>query len=128
MYRKISSLTIYLALNKKELERKGISQLDVILVSGDTYIDFPYCGMAVIGKVLQNKGFSVGLIPQPDIKSSQEISALGEPRLFWGVSGGCVDSEIANYTALGKLRRTCDFTPGGRNVKRPDRALIAYTT
>lgn len=118
---------MYLTLSRNELEKKRVSQLDVILVSGDAYIDSPYCGVAVIGRILQNAGFSVGLIPQPDVKSSLDISALGEPRLFWGVSGGCVDSEVANYTALGKPRRTCDFTPGGRNVKRPDRALIAYT-
>ncbi|MFW6456626.1 MAG: YgiQ family radical SAM protein [Desulfohalobiaceae bacterium] len=119
--------SLFLPCSRAELEKQGISRPDVILVSGDAYIDSPYCGVAVIGRVLQDAGFSVGLIPQPDVRSSRDICALGEPRLFWGVSGGCVDSEVANYTALGKPRRSCDFTPGGKNTRRPDRALIVYT-
>ena len=118
---------MYLPLTPRELARKGTSRPDVILVSGDTYIDSPYCGVAVIGRVLEDAGYSVALVPQPDTESSRDIAAFGEPRLFWGVSGGCVDSEVANYTALGKPRRQCDFTPGGKNSRRPDRACIAYT-
>jgi len=118
---------MYLPLTPQELARKGATRPDVILVSGDTYIDSPYCGVAVIGRVLEDAGYSVALVPQPDTESSRDIAALGEPRLFWGVSGGCVDSEVANYTALGKPRRQCDFTPGGENTLRPDRASIVYT-
>jgi uncharacterized radical SAM protein YgiQ len=118
---------MYLPLTPKELARKGASRPDVILVSGDTYIDSPYCGVAVVGRVLEEAGYSVALVTQPDVEGSRDIAAFGEPRLFWGVSAGCVDSEVANYTALGKPRRQCDFTPGGRNTRRPDRASIVYT-
>ena len=120
-------IAMFLPLSPRELARRGASGPDVILVSGDTYIDSPYCGVAVIGRVLEDAGYSVVLIPQPEMNDSRDIAAFGEPRLFWGVSGGCVDSEVANYTALGKPRRQCDFTPGGRNTRRPDRACIAYT-
>lgn len=118
---------MFLAQSKAELLQKGALQPDVILISGDAYIDSPYCGVAIIGRILEDAGFSVGLISQPDIYTGRDIAALGAPRLFWGVSGGCVDSEVANYTALGKPRRTCDFTPGGRNIKRPDRAVLVYS-
>ncbi len=113
-------------MTRSELASKGISRPDVILVTGDAYIDSPYSGIAIIGRVLESAGYSVAVIAQPDISRPEDIAALGEPRLFWGVSSGCVDSEIANYTALGKPRRTCDFTPGGMNSKRPDRACIVY--
>ncbi len=109
------------------MERLGWEALDVILVSGDSYIDSPYIGTAVIGKVLANAGYRVGVIAQPDTQSEQDITRLGEPRLFWGVSAGCVDSMVANYTALKKKRRSDDYTPGGLNERRPDRATIVYT-
>lgn len=117
----------FLPVTAGELRQRGISQPDVILVSGDAYIDSPYCGVAVIGRVLEDAGYCVAIIPQPDVHSGKDIVSLGEPRLFWGISSGCVDSEVANYTALGKPRRKCDFTPGGRNDRRPDRACIVYT-
>ncbi len=117
---------MFLPTTADELKQLGWDQLDVILVSGDSYIDSPYMGVAVIGKLLQNAGFRVGVIAQPDPNSMQDISRLGEPRLFWGVSGGCVDSMVANYTALKKKRRSDDYTPGGQNERRPDRAVIVY--
>ncbi len=109
-----------------ELKALGLDQLDVILVSGDTYIDSPFMGVAVIGRVLQRAGFSVGIIAQPAVDSEIDITRLGEPRLFWGVSGGSVDSLVANRTAANKRRKSDDFTPGGVNDRRPDRAVIAY--
>jgi uncharacterized radical SAM protein YgiQ len=102
-------------------------RLDVILVTGDAYIDSPYIGVAVIGHVLADLGYRVGIIAQPDIRSSDDITRLGEPTLFWGVTGGSIDSMVANYTALKKPRRTDDYTPGGENTRRPDRAVIVYT-
>lgn len=105
----------------------GWHELDVILISGDSYIDSPYSGVAVIGRVLQKAGFRVGIIAQPEITSEVDISRLGEPILFWGVTGGTVDSMVANYTATLRKRRSDDFTPGGENNRRPDRAVIAYT-
>jgi uncharacterized radical SAM protein YgiQ len=99
----------------------------VILVSGDTYIDSSYSGISVIGHVLVDAGFHVGVIAQPEIGTGIDITRLGEPALFWGVSAGCVDSMVANYTALKKKRRSDDFTPGGENTRRPDRASISYS-
>ncbi len=105
----------------------GWNEIDIIIVTGDSYIDSPYIGAAVIGRVLCAAGYRVGIIAQPDIRSRQDIVRMGEPLLFWGVTGGSIDSMVANYTALLKRRRSDDFTPGGQNDRRPDRATIAYT-
>jgi len=104
----------------------GWEKADVILITGDSYIDSPFMGIAVIGKVLAAAGFKVAVIAQPDVHSDRDISRLGEPRLFWGVSGGSIDSMVANYTALKKRRKKDDYTPGGSNTRRPDRAVIVY--
>lgn len=117
----------FLITTKDELQELGWSDVDIILVSGDTYIDSPYIGTSLIGRLLEAAGFRVGIIAQPDVHSSADICRLGEPRLFWGVTGGSVDSMVANYTALNKRRKSDDFTPGCRNNRRPDRAVIAYT-
>jgi uncharacterized radical SAM protein YgiQ len=117
---------LFLPTTKEELDNLNWNQLDVILVSGDTYIDTPYSGMAIIGRILHSYGYKVGIIAQPDI-NSDEITRLGEPRLFWGVSAGLVDSMVANYTASKKKRNNDDFTPNGINNRRPDRASIVYT-
>lgn len=111
----------------KELEALGWQKPDVILITGDTYIDSPFTGVAVIGKLLIKNGFSVGIIAQPDMESARDITRLGEPSLFWGVTSGAVDSMVCNYTALKKRRKSDDYTPGGVNNRRPDRAVIAYT-
>jgi len=118
---------MFLPTTKSEIKELGWEKLDIILVSGDTYVDSPYIGIAILGKILVDKGFRVGIIAQPDINSSSDISRLGEPELFWGVTGGSVDSMVANYTASKKRRRDDDYTPGGENNRRPDRAVIAYT-
>lgn len=118
---------MFLPTTKSDLDKLGWKKLDIIIISGDTYIDSSYAGAAVIGKVLLNAGYKVGIIAQPDIKSDKDIKRLGEPELFWGVTSGCVDSMVANYTASKKRRRQDDFTPGGINSKRPDRAVIVYS-
>lgn len=118
---------MFLPTTKKELSALGWQSLDVILVTGDAYIDSPSTGVAVIGKTLVKKGFKVGIIAQPDMDSDKDITRLGEPSLFWGISSGAVDSMVSNYTALKKRRKTDDYTPGGINNKRPDRAVIAYS-
>ena len=117
---------MFLPTTAKELQQRNIKQLDVILVSGDAYIDSPFIGVAVVGRIIEKMGFSVGIIGQPDIKS-EDIKRLGEPRLFWGVSGGSIDSMVSNYTANKKFRNSDDYTPGGTNDKRPDRATLVYT-
>lgn len=118
---------MFLPTTRKELEARGIDRLDVILVTGDTYIDSPFMGVSLIGRVLESNGFTVGIIAQPDTDSDRDISRLGEPRLFWGITGGAVDSMVANYTASKKRRKQDDYTPGGENTRRPDRAVIVYT-
>lgn len=118
---------MFLPTTQEEVNRLGWDALDVILVTGDSYIDSPFIGTAVIGKVLLNAGYRVGVIAQPDPKTDVDISRLGEPRLFWGVTAGSIDSMVANYTALKKPRRSDDYTPGGENDRRPDRATIVYS-
>ncbi|HBT89225.1 YgiQ family radical SAM protein [Desulfobacter sp.] len=118
---------MFLPTTRKELEDRGVERLDVILVTGDTYIDSPFMGVSLIGRVLESKGFTVGIIAQPDTDSDRDISRLGEPRLFWGITGGAVDSMVANYTASKKRRKQDDYTPGSQNNRRPDRAVIVYT-
>ncbi|MBI9085107.1 MAG: YgiQ family radical SAM protein [Desulfobacterales bacterium] len=117
---------MFLPTTQTECDALGWDRLDVILVTGDSYIDSPFMGIAVIGRVLQQAGYRVGVIAQPEIDSDRDIGRLGEPELFWGVSGGSVDSMVANFTALKKRRKSDDFTPGGLNTRRPDRAVIAY--
>lgn len=118
---------MFLPTTMEEVKKLGWNYLDIILISGDTYIDSSYNGSALIGKWLYKHGFKVGIIAQPDINSDVDIKRLGEPKLYWAVSAGCVDSMVANYTATKKKRRSDDFTPGGENTRRPDRASIAYT-
>ncbi|MFH1948842.1 MAG: YgiQ family radical SAM protein [Pseudomonadota bacterium] len=116
----------FLPTTRADMEARGWDYCDVILVSGDAYIDSPFIGVAMVGRMLERMGFKVGMIGQPDINSADDISRLGEPRLYWGVSGGSVDSMVSNYTATKKFRNSDDYTPGGKNDKRPDRALSVY--
>lgn len=117
----------FLPVTKEEMSALGWSRADIILVSGDAYVDSPYSGVAVIGQTLAEAGYRVAILSQPDVGDPEAFRKLGEPALFWGVSPGCVDSMVANYTASGKRRRQDDFTPGGENNRRPDRAAIIYS-
>jgi len=117
---------MFLPTSREEIKRLSWKKLDIIIVTGDTYLDSPYIGAAVIGKVLFAAGYKVGIIAQPDLNSEIDITRLGEPAIFWGITAGSVDSMVANYTALKKKRRKDDFTPGGENTKRPNRATIVY--
>ena len=118
---------MFIPATPEEVRNLGWNQLDVILVTGDSYLDSPYVGVSVIGQRLLAAGYRVAIIPQPGIDSEKDIARFGEPALFWGVTGGCIDSMVANRTASGKHRRQDDFTAGGMNDRRPDRAAIAYT-
>ena len=118
---------MFIPATPEEVRNLGWNRLDVILITGDSYLDSPYVGISVIGQRLLAAGYRVGIIPQPDVDSEKDIVRLGEPGLFWGVTGGCIDSMVANRTASGKCRREDDFTAGGVNNRRPDRAAIAYT-
>ena len=118
---------MFLPTTKSECRKLRWDALDVILVTGDTYIDSPFIGVAVVGKVLVDAGYRVGIIAQPDVTSADDIIRLGEPKLFWGVTAGCIDSMVANRTASGRGRKRDDYTPGGVNDRRPDRAAIVYS-
>jgi len=118
---------MFLPTTQKEMKELGWDGFDIILVTGDGYIDSPFIGVAVIGKILLNAGYRVGIIAQPDRASGDDIGRLGEPLLFWGVTGGCIDSMVANYTATGRKRKGDDYTPGNVNDRRPDRAAIVYS-
>jgi len=122
----VSQNNRFLPTTREEMDALGWKQCDVVLVTGDAYIDSPYMGVAAVGRMLESWGYKVGVIGQPDIHSSADISRLGEPRLYWGVSGGSVDSMVSNYTATKKFRNSDDYTPGGKNTKRPDRAVLVY--
>ncbi len=114
-----------LPISMEEAKREGVDRFDVILVSGDGYVDHPSFGVGIIGRVLQAAGFAVGIIPQPDWRRDEDFSALGEPRLFFGVASGNVDSMVNNYSPNKKRRRRDVYSPGGR-ILRPDRAAIVY--
>ena len=118
---------MFLPTTSAELKKLKWDNLDVILVTGDTYIDSPFIGVSVIGQVLAGAGFRVGIIAQPDIHGDIDICRLGEPHLFWGITGGCIDSLVANYTATRKKRLADDLTAGGKNNRRPDRAVVVYS-
>jgi uncharacterized radical SAM protein YgiQ len=103
-----------------------MDSLDVIIVTGDAYVDHPSYGASVIGRVLEDAGFRVGIIAQPDWRSASDFMRLGKPRLFFGVTAGNLDSMVANYTANKKVRNDDDYSPGGAAGLRPDRAVIVY--
>jgi len=105
----------------------GWSQCDIIIVTGDAYVDHPSFGMAIIGRVLESHGFKVGIIAQPDWRSTEDFARLGAPRLFFGVTGGNMDSMVNRYTADRRVRSDDAYTPGGAAGKRPDRCVIVYS-
>src|SRR5512139_1822401 len=117
----------FLPMSRAEMEQLGWDSCDVILVTGDAYVDHPSFGMAVIGRVLEAQGFRVGIIAQPDWQSAEPFKALGKPNLFWGVTAGNMDSMINRYTADRKIRSDDAYTPGDVGGKRPDRAAIVYS-
>lgn len=106
----------------------GIGQLDIILISGDAFVDHPSFGPAMIGRYLESLGYSVGIIPQPDIRDPDSFRVLGQPRLFVGITSGNMDSMISNYTAARKPRRDDFYSENGEPFKRPDRALLVYSS
>lgn len=121
-------LTDWLPTTKKEVEIKGWDELDVILFSGDAYIDHPSFGAAVIGRMLEAEGLKVAIVPQPNWRDDlRDFKKLGKPRLFFGVTAGAMDSMINHYTANKRLRSDDAYTPDGRADMRPDRTSIVYT-
>lgn len=118
---------LFLPVSLEDAKKRGWSELDIILVTGDAYVDHPSFGMAILGRLLEAKGYRVGIIAQPDWTSLDDFQKLGRPRLFFGVTAGNLDSMVSNYTANKKKRRQDAYSPGGQGGKRPDRATIVYT-
>jgi uncharacterized radical SAM protein YgiQ len=117
----------FLPMSREEMSALGWDSCDIVLVTGDAYVDHPSFGMAVIGRLLEAQGFRVGIIAQPDWQSAEAFKALGRPNLFWGVTAGNMDSMINRYTADRKIRTDDAYTPGDVGGKRPDRAAIVYS-
>ena len=117
----------FLPMSREEMTQLGWDSCDIIIVTGDAYVDHPSFGMAVIGRMLENQGFRVGIIAQPDWQSADPFKALGKPNLFFGVTAGNMDSMINRYTADRKIRSDDAYTAGDIGGKRPDRAALVYS-
>ena len=116
----------FLPLSKKEALERGWDEVDFVYVIGDAYVDHPSFGPAIISRVLEHNGFTVGIISQPDWHSAEAFTEFGRPRLGFFVSSGNIDSMVAHYTAAKKKRSDDAYTPGGKAGARPDRAVIVY--
>ncbi len=117
----------FLPINKADLEPRGWEELDVIIISGDAYVDHPAWAAAILGRFMEHNGYRVGIIAQPDWRSLNDIKSLGQPRLFFAISGGNMDSMVNHYTADKKKRHEDMYSPGGRTGLRPDRPTIVYS-
>jgi uncharacterized radical SAM protein YgiQ len=121
-------ITDWLPITKKEVEKRGWDELDVILISGDAYVDHPSFGTAVIGRIIEDEGFKIGIIAQPNWQDDlRDFKKLGKPKYFFGVTAGCMDSMVNHYTANKRLRSTDAYTPGGAAGFRPDYATTVYS-
>jgi len=116
----------FLPMSRAEMDALGWDSCDVIVVTGDAYVDHPSFGMAIIGRVLEAQGFRVGIIAQPDWHSAEPFKALGRPNLFFGITAGNMDSMVNRYTSDRRVRSDDAYTPGGVGGKRPDRSVIVY--
>ncbi|HYD68061.1 MAG TPA: YgiQ family radical SAM protein [Azospirillum sp.] len=117
----------FLPMSRAEMEARGWDSCDIIIVTGDAYVDHPSFGMAVIGRLLEAQGFRVGIIAQPDWQNAEPFKDLGKPNLFFGVTGGNMDSMVNRYTSDRRLRHNDSYTPNDEGGKRPDRATIVYS-
>jgi uncharacterized radical SAM protein YgiQ len=117
----------FLPTSRAEMDVLGWDRCDIIIVTGDAYVDHPSFGMAIIGRVLEAQGFKVGIIAQPDWHSTRDFAVLGAPRLFFGVTAGNMDSMVNRYTSDRRVRSDDAYTPGGQGGKRPDRCVIVYS-
>lgn len=118
----------WLPLSLKDAEKRGWDEFDIILISGDAYVDHPSFGTAVIGRIIEDEGFRIGIVAQPNWQDDlRDFKKLGAPKLFFGVSSGCMDSMVNHYTANKRIRDTDAYTPGGQAGFRPDYAATQYT-
>ncbi|MCW8834742.1 MAG: YgiQ family radical SAM protein, partial [Rhodospirillales bacterium] len=116
----------FLPMSRGEMDELGWDSCDIVLVTGDAYVDHPSFGMAVIGRMLEAQGFRVGIIAQPDWQSADPFKVLGKPNLFFGVTGGNMDSMVNRYTSDRRIRHNDSYTPNDEGGKRPDRAVTVY--
>eukprot|EP00581_Thalassiosira_minuscula_P033909 CAMPEP_0184475272 /NCGR_PEP_ID=MMETSP0740-20130409/144886_1 /TAXON_ID=385413 /ORGANISM="Thalassiosira miniscula, Strain CCMP1093" /LENGTH=337 /DNA_ID=CAMNT_0026852709 /DNA_START=40 /DNA_END=1050 /DNA_ORIENTATION=+ len=116
-----------LPMTREEMDVLGWDSCDIIIVTGDAYVDHPSFGMALIGRLLESHGFRVGIISQPDWTSAEDFQKLGKPNLFFGVTGGNMDSMVNRYTSDRKIRSNDAYTAGGEGGKRPDRSVVVYS-
>ncbi|MGE4064204.1 MAG: YgiQ family radical SAM protein [Rhodospirillaceae bacterium] len=116
----------FLPMSREEMDVLGWDQCDIIIVTGDAYVDHPSFGMAIIGRLLEAQGFRVGIISQPNWQDPEAFKRLGAPKLFWGITGGNMDSMVNRYTSDRRLRHNDSYTAGGEGGKRPDRSVIVY--
>ncbi|HTK99262.1 MAG TPA: YgiQ family radical SAM protein, partial [Pseudomonadales bacterium] len=116
----------FLPTTAEEMEALGWDSCDVVIVTGDAYVDHPSFGMAIVGRMLEAQGFRVGVIAQPDWRSADDFARLGRPNLFFGVTAGNMDSMVNRYTADRRIRSDDAYTPGGKAGSRPDRSVIVY--
>ena len=121
------STSPFLPTNRQEMLERGWDQLDILLVTGDAYIDHPSFGISLLGRLLESRGFKVGIVPQPNWKTFDEITAMGRPRYFCGISAGAMDSMINKYTANKRPRDYDAYTAGGAADHRPERATLVYS-
>ena len=117
----------FLPMTRAEMSARGWDALDVLIVTGDAYVDHPAFGAAVIGRVLEADGWRVGIIAQPDWTNPDSLMQMGRPRLFCGVTAGNLDSMLAHYTAARRKRKEDAYTPGGKIGRRPNLATVVYT-
>jgi uncharacterized radical SAM protein YgiQ len=116
----------FLPMSRAEMDKLGWDSCDIILITGDAYIDHPSFGMALVGRLLEAQGYRVGIISQPDWTSVEPFRALGKPNLYWGITAGNMDSMVNRYTADRKIRSDDAYTPNAEPNKRPDRAVTVY--
>jgi uncharacterized radical SAM protein YgiQ len=116
----------FLPMSRAEMTALGWDECDIVLVTGDAYVDHPSFGMAIVGRLLESAGYRVGIIAQPDWQSAEQFAALGRPTLFFGVTAGNMDSMVNRYTADRRLRHDDAYTPGGEGGRRPDRCTLVY--
>ncbi len=116
----------FLPMNREDIRRWGWEQADVILITGDAYVDHPSFGVALIGRWLEKLGYRVAILAQPDWRSVDAFRTLGAPRLFWGITSGCIDSRLNDYASMGHRRQADVYSPGGATDLRPPRPLLTY--
>ena len=116
----------FLPVSRKDMEERGIKQFDFIYITGDAYVDHPSFGAAIVSRLLESLGYTVGIISQPDWRTDKDFMRFGTPRLAFLVTSGNIDSMVAHYTAAKRKRSDDAYTPGGKAGKRPDRAVTVY--